>query len=131
MSVYLFPALRFRFGDAEDVASYGGRWWSWNERAVTRLRGRELIALEETVGMPLITLIERMRDGSTAATMAAMWIALHLGGHQVAWSDFNPVVNAADWEREPEEEPDPLASGESPTPGSNSSPPPPVESATS
>lgn len=125
----LIPAIRFRFDAEEDVAKYGDGWWVWDEGELTRLPGRELIPLEEAVDMPLVEVIRGTRKGSTVATMAAMWIAMHRAGNPVAWDDFSPLVLITTWEAVPlDESPD---SGEAPTPEPHSSPTPNTESATS
>lgn len=122
--------LRFRFLDEQDVAAYGDRWWVWDEDDLARIRGRELIALEEVIDMPLLKVRREIRESNTLATMAAMWVAMHRAGHPVAWADFNPAVQLATWEAVPET---PLVSGEDPAPASDSStiPAPSPESATS
>lgn len=131
----LLPPYQFRFTEAEDVAAYGDQWWTWDEAAVARLRGRQLIALEEAVGMTLVDVFGGVHRDATAEKMAAMWIALHLAGHKVAFDDFNPAVMLATWELVPEEPaPGPLdgdSGGAPPTPDSGSSPEPTAESATS
>lgn len=114
----LLAPLRFRFTDPDDVAQFGDGWWTYDEAEITRLRGRELIALEEALDLSVRVVIRGFRADATAATMAAMWIALHRAGHPVAWADFNPVVMATDWERVPDA---PLDSGEAPEPDSSSS----------
>lgn len=123
-------ALQFRFTDEQDIAAYGDRWWPWDEADLARIRGRELIALEEEIDIPLWQVRRDLRTGSTLATMAAMWIAMHRAGHAVAWVDFNPAVSLATWEAVPEP---PLASGGDPAQDSDSSttPAPDPESATS
>jgi hypothetical protein len=126
-------ALRFRFKDAEDVAAYGDGWHAWDEPAVTRLRGRELIALEELVDGKLVDIIRGLREEKTLATMQAMWIGLHREGQAVAWEDFNPVVigpDGPDWEKVPEPEA-PLDPGAAALPEPSSSAKPTTESATS
>jgi hypothetical protein len=132
--VQLLPPYRFRFTEAEDVAAYGDRWWTWDEGAVARLAGREMIALEETVGLTIVEVFRDANRDATGGKLAAMWIALHLAGHEVAWPDFNPMVLLSTWELVPEEPaPGPLdgGSGEAqPTPDSGSSPEPTAESAT-
>jgi hypothetical protein len=124
--------LRFRFTEEQDVAAYGDSWWVWDEKELARLRGRELIALEELIDMPLFEVRRLMRIGSTLGTMAAMWVALHRAGHPGlgTWADFNPAASLTTWEAVPEV---PLVSGEAPAPGSGSStaPPPSPESVTS
>lgn len=123
-------ALRFRFTDEADVAAYGDDWWVWDEADLARIRGRELIALEEQIDLQLFEVRRQIREGKTLATMAAMWIVLHRAGNPVAWADFNPAVSLATWEVAPEV---PLVSGEDPAPesGSSTTPPPSPESATS
>lgn len=123
-------ALRFRFRDPEDVAAYGDGWHVWDEPAVVRLRGRELIELEELVDGKLVDIIRGLREEKTLATMQAMWIALHREGHPVAWDDFNPVVIGPDWEKVPEPEA-PLDLGAAAMPEPNSSAKPTAASATS
>lgn len=116
----LLAPIRFRFVDPDDVAAYGDRWWTWDEAEVTRLRGRELIALEAAVGMTLVAILRGMHsdDQDTAATMAAMWIAVHRAGHSVTWEQFDPIVHIADWEPVAAA---PLDPGEAPAPDSASS----------
>jgi hypothetical protein len=121
-------ALRFRFTDEQDVAAYGDGWWVWDEANLTRLRGRELVALEDLLDMPLLRLRQLRQMGSTLGAMAAMWVSMHLAGTKVAWADFNPMVNMAVWEVVPEA---PLESGGDPAQASGSSTTPTAESATS
>ena len=125
----LSPALRFRFTEADDIDAYGDRWWTWDEKALVRTKGRQLIVLEETVGLQLLDIINGLRVEDTRSLMAAQWISMQLAGADVAWDDFNPAALLCDWEEEPER---PLDSGEAaPTPDSSSSAPPVPESATS
>lgn len=128
-TLQLLPPMRFRFTDPDDIAAYGDRWWVWDEVAVTRLRGRELIAIEDTLDLAIPVLIRLLHTSeSTLAHMAAMWIAVHRDGHPVAWADFNPIALAAEWEEVPAP---PLESGEAPAPDSGSSPAPSTESVSS
>lgn len=131
----LLPPYRFRFVEAEDVEAYGDRWWTWDEAAIARLRGRELIALEEAVGMPMIDVFAGTSRNATAEKLAAMWIALHLAGQDIAFGEFNPMVLQARWEQIPEEAaPSPLDAGSGegqPTPDSGSLAEPATASATS
>jgi hypothetical protein len=127
----LMAPTKFRFVDEADVAKYGGGWWVWNEIELTRLPARDIIALEEAVDMPLVSVIRSVRQGTTSGVLAAMWIAMHRGGHDAAWADFNPAALLAEWREVSYEAP--LDSGEDPTPGSDSSaaPPPNTESPSS
>jgi hypothetical protein len=112
-------ALRFRFLDEQDIAQFGDRWWVWDKDEFSGVRGRELVALEELVDMPMWQIRRDMATGSTLATMAAMFIAMHRAGTPTgAWDDFNPMVNHTAWEVAPEA---PLASGGDPAPDSGSS----------
>src|SRR5688572_4541459 len=119
--------MRFRFTEEADAATYGDGWWVWDEAEVTRLPARDIIALEETVGMPLITVIQGAHRNTTRGTLAAMWIAMHRAGHKVAWADFNPAALLAEWREVPAETP--LDSGEDPAPDSGSSAPRPGKAA--
>lgn len=128
----LLPPIRFRFTVDDDVAQYGDGWWLYDEAAITALPGRDLIALESALDMPLPEVMDQFRDRKTMGVMAAQWIAVHCGGHPVAWADFNPCVFLADLQYG-EEPAAPLdgSSGESPPTDSNSSPEPTAGSATS
>jgi len=126
----LFPPMRWKFADPDDVAQYGDGWWTWDERGLARMRGRELIALEAAVDMAVPAIIRGLREDDTAANLAAMWISMHLAGHDVDWPSFNPMVLTAEWELAPDV---PLESGGDPTPdsGSSEATPPSSEFATS
>jgi hypothetical protein len=128
--VNLLPPIRFRFTAEDDVAAYGDGWWIYDEAALTSLPGRDLIALEAALDIPLPVALDEFRKRSTLGVMAAQWIALHCGGHPVKWNDFSPIVWLVELEEVPET---PLgeSSGESPTTDSDSSEPPTGESATS
>lgn len=121
--------LRFRFTDEQDIAAYGDGWWLWDETEVSRLRGREMIDLEEATDVPLLAVFRLLRKESALANMAAMWIALHRGGHPVKWADFNPIIPLVEWDEVPATAP--LDSGEAPAPDSDSSPAPSMESVSS
>jgi hypothetical protein len=122
--------MRWKFTAEADVAAYGDRWWTWDEVALTRLRGRQLIEIEETLGRRFVDLIERVHDKSMWGQFAALWVSMHVAGHPVEWAEFDPIVLTTVWEAVPDETP--LDSGEDqPTPESSSSPEPATESATS
>lgn len=136
MALNLLPPMRFRFLDAEDQAAYGDGWWIWDEAAVARLRGRALIAIEDAIDLPVRAVIGLGHADYTIGNMATMWIALHLAGHEVGWTEFNPIPLATEWELAPKEPaPGPLDDGGSgggqPTEASGSSIEPTTESATS
>ncbi len=100
------------------MAAYGDGWWVWDEAEIVRLRARDLIALEELVGLPIVEIMAGARRDLTMPKLAAMWIAMHRAGHPVAWADFDPAVHATTWEAAPEP---PLDSGEDPAPAAASS----------
>lgn len=118
----LLRPFRFKFNDSADIATHGDGWWVYDEEAITALPARRLIEIEQTTGMPLIQMMQGVRSNDTAATLAAMWVALGLAGRTVAWDDFNPLVLRVEWEQDP----GPLDSGEAPVPDSGSSPDPAV-----
>lgn len=128
--------FQFRFTDEQDVAAYGDGWFVWDEDDLARIRGRELVALEEQVDMPLFQIRRYLKavgtgSSNTLATMAAIWIAMQRSGTDPgAWADFNPAVSLTTWELVATP---PLASGEDPAPdsGSSTTPPPSPESVTS
>lgn len=120
--------LQFQFVDPDDVAVHGDGWHLVDEPAIARLRGRELIALEELIDQPIIQVMRGFREEKTLPTMRLMWVALHRAGSPVEWPDFNPAVNTVRWEEAPEV---PLDSGAEATPEPNSSAEPSTESAIS
>lgn len=129
-------ALQFRFFEEQDIATYGDGWFVWDEDELARIRGRELVALEEQVDMPLFKIRRDLKavgtgSSNTLAAMAAMWIAIHRSDVDAGpWADFNPAVSLATWEVVPVV---PLESGEDPVPdsGSSTTPLPSPESVTS
>jgi hypothetical protein len=122
--VQLWPPLRFRFVEPEDVEKYGSAWYVYDEAALIRLRFREQAALEEAVDMPLIEMIRGMHDRQTVPTAAGMWVVLHRLGVGGPWKDFDPLVHLVEWEKVPAEAP--LDSGVAPAPDSSSSTAPPA-----
>lgn len=121
--------FRFRFQDPQDIESYGDAWWTWDEEEIVSLRGRDLILLEETVGLPIVAVLRGARRDETLPKMAAMWIAMHRAGNTVTWAQFDPAVHLTAWEAAPS---GPLDSGEDPaSDGSSSNDPATAESADS
>lgn len=130
--MHLLKPYRFRFTDDDDIKAYGDGWRVWDEDAlVHQMRGQELIELENTLGMPLRTVMAGVRTNSAIGFMAAMWIVLHRDGHDVTWEDFNPMVGICPWELVPavpldpgqdsgEVPPEPTTSSEAPKPSEES-----------
>jgi len=125
----LWGPSRWKFTAEDDVAAYGDRWWTWDEVALSRLKARRLIEIEETIRLRFVDLIEKVHDKSTLGQLAALWVSMHVAGHPVAWDDFDPTVFTTVWE--PVSDETPLDSGPDPAPDENSSPEPLTESATS
>jgi hypothetical protein len=92
--------LEFRFTDPQDVATYGDGWYVYDEAAFLRLRARDLIEIEGTLGMSLVAVMNGMRASTTLGDTAAAWLALRAAGKtKVAgdFDDFNPVTNLIEW----------------------------------
>lgn len=129
LNLALTAPRRWRFTDVDDIAAYGDRWWIWNPAAVSRLPARQLIEIEEAIGIPWLAVLEQQQGRTTLGALAALWISMHQAGTTVAWDEFSPLVFTTEWEEVPAEPP--LDSGAAPTPDSSSSPAPATESATS
>jgi len=124
----LNPA-RWRFTAKADVEAYGDRWWTFDPVALVQLGGRRLIEIEDTIGMPIVVMLEKLDERATIGQFAALWVSMHLAGHTVAWDEFDVAVFTTVWEAVPAETP--LDSGEVLEMDASSSPEPATESATS
>ena len=120
----LLPPLRFRFAE-DDRAQYGSDWYVYDEAALLRIPARELVEIERTIGMGVLTMIGRARANFTDGNLAAMWVARRLaglrverGGKQVPepFDEFQPLVLLAEWEKAPADDADPPASTSSSSP---------------
>ncbi|WP_051723706.1 hypothetical protein [Micromonospora chokoriensis] len=121
----LLPAMRFRFHE-DDHERYGSDWWVYDEAALVRVPARELVEVERQTGMVLREMMRGVRADSTAANLAAMWVARRLAGVRVKRGDdmvpepfdgFEPLVILADWEPVPAaDDVDPPASASSTSP---------------
>lgn len=129
MAIDQLRPARWKFTAADDVAAYGDRWWTFDAPALIRLKARELMKIEETIGMPIVTMLRKVREETTVGTFAALWVSMHMAGHEVAWDEFDPTVFLTVWEAVPDEAP--LDSGADPETDESSSTEPPTESATS
>lgn len=122
-----YVPTRWKFTAADDVAAYGDRWWTFDPAALVALKARELIQIEETVGMTIVEMLEKLDDRATVGQLAAVWVSMRMAGHPVAWEEFDPTVYLTVWEAVPA----PLDSGEAPETAESSSPERVMESATS
>lgn len=93
----LLPPLRFRLHE-DDHEQYGADWYLYDEAAIMRLPVGELRDIERAVGMSLIEVMNRGRQGFVDGTLAQMWVARHLAGVVEPFADFAPLVMLADWE---------------------------------
>lgn len=126
------PALRagrWRFTAKDDVEAYSDRWWTFDPMALIRLKGRELIRIEDMIGMPIPVMLEKLQERTTLGQLAAMWVSMRQAGHEVAWDEFDVTVWTTEWEAVSAETP--LDSGPAPAPDESSSSEPATESATS
>lgn len=129
MAFDMSTPMRWKFTAADDVAEYGDRWWTFDGQALLRRKARELMQIEETIGMPIADLLEKLDERTTLGMLGALWLSMHSAGHPVAWAEFDPTVYLTVWEEVPAETP--LDSGQDPEPAASSSPEPATESATS
>lgn len=124
-----YVPMRWKFTAKDDVEAYGERWWVFDPAALVRLKARELMQIEETIGMPIVVMLEKLDARTTLGQLAAVWVSMRMAGHSVEWASFDPTVYLTVWEEVPAEAP--LDSGPDPAPDGNSSPEPLTESATS
>lgn len=93
----LLPPIRFRL-HADDHEKYGADWYVYDETAIMRLPVGELREIERAVGMSLIEVMNRGRQGFVDGTLAQMWIARRVTGVDEPYPAFEPMVMLADWE---------------------------------
>lgn len=100
----LIKASRFRFTDPSDVEAYGSDWYVYNELAVINRPAREVMELEQEMGISVARAFTSFRRGETIGELAACWLALRIAGKSFSFRDFNPIVHLAEWEPIEEEE---------------------------
>ena len=122
MSDVLAP-LEFRFTDPADVATYGDRWWRYDEPAIVRTSARRLLELEVELGYPIARVMDEFRNRSVLGLLGAMWLAISMTPREWqldGFDDFTPLVFATQWREAVEDEagkddaPSPEASGTAP-----------------
>lgn len=101
----LLPSLRVRFTEPADVAAFGEGWFIYDERAIVRKPARDLIAIEEEVGLAMPQIMNEMRRSSVMGDLAGAWIAVREQDAKLAgvFEDFSPLVMLMEWERVPED----------------------------
>jgi len=93
------PPVEFRFTDPEDVAKYGDRWYRFAEGDVIRRRARDLIELEEQLGMTMIDTLNGMRMRTTLGELAVAWLGVREVDEDLAgeFDEFNPLTMLITW----------------------------------
>ncbi|WFE41957.1 hypothetical protein [Micromonospora sp. WMMD998] len=113
------PLMRFRFAEA-DHERYGDGWWTFDEAALTRLRARELMALDEELrehlGVNVITALDSYLKGGTVGALAVMWMARRFAGVDESLADFDPLPMLAEVKLLKATDDNPPASTSSPSP---------------
>jgi hypothetical protein len=76
------------------------------ERELAALPAREVIALEEEIGQPLVTVMTGVRRDAAAADLAACWLAVRRADPALAgpFAEFNPAVVLVEWDGASEDE---------------------------
>lgn len=102
---YLAP-LRFRFTHPDDTAAYGEDWYIYSEPVITSMSARELAAIESEIGMPLVDLMNGVRESTAIGDLGAAWLGIKLDAERgekcPPFADFNVHTMLMDWERAPE-----------------------------
>lgn len=91
--------VEFQFTDPQDVQKYGDRWYRYSEADLIRTPARDLIDLEQKLGMPIVDVMNGMRMSSVLGDLAAAWIGVRWHDSELAGSfdDFNPLVLQIVW----------------------------------
>lgn len=91
--------VRFRLAEG-DHEQYGADWFTFDEAELTKLRARELMALDdqlrEYLGLNVVTALAAYDRGETRGALAVMWMARRLGGVDEPLAEFNPIVLLAE-----------------------------------
>lgn len=89
--------LEFRFTTDEDKAAHGEGWHAYDEAALIRQPARSLVQLEGEIGLPLVDVMNGVRENSVIGDTCAAWLALRAGGAAVAFRDFSPAIMLTEW----------------------------------
>lgn len=102
----LLGPLRVRFTQPEDIAIYGDGWFVYSERDITRKPARELVEIEQQIGVPLIDAMNDLRRSSVFGDLVGAWIAVREHDPKLAgeFEDFSPLIMFAEWEEVPKDE---------------------------
>jgi hypothetical protein len=115
------PPTWFRFTDEEDQGKYGTRWYVYDESTIMRKRGRDLVALETDLGMPLVNAMNGFRGSTSLGDLAVTWIGIYLVDPARAgdFNEYNPLTTMIEWTPV---NPEPEGKDQTPAPESDSSP---------
>lgn len=92
--------MRFRFA-TEDRERYGDQWWTFDERDLTRLRARELMAIDDelrSLKLNAQTVLASFARGETRGALGVMWLARRLAGVVERLDGFDPLPMLAEVE---------------------------------
>src|ERR1700750_50056 len=89
----------FRFTHEADAGKYGSDWYEHSEADLLRKPARELIALEEAMGIPVLRAINAFRRQEALGDLAVSWLGVHLADPARAgdFDEFNPITNLIEW----------------------------------
>jgi hypothetical protein len=95
--VQLSPPLRFRL-HTDDHDKYGSDWYVYDESAIVRLPIGELKAIEAAIGMSVLVMMNRWREGYIDGTLAQLWVGRRVNGVAEDFATFEPLAFLAEWE---------------------------------
>lgn len=117
--------LKFRLSE-EDRKEYASKpetddWFVFDEKALLRMRASHLVLIESLMdGYTIAQMTIGVRNRSSSAMRAVMFIARHQAGIRERWEDFDPQIWAAEFDSvEDDNEPVPTGETEQSPPGSN------------
>lgn len=93
--------VEFRFTGPQDVEKYGDRWYRYSEADLIRMSARELIGLEEKLGMPIVDVMNGMRMSTALGDLAAAWIGVRSRDPELAgpFDEFDALVLQIVWRK--------------------------------
>ena len=109
------PPVWFRFTDEQDKGKYGDRWYCYDESVIMRTRGRDLVVLENELGMPLLNAMNGFRDSTALGDLAVTWLGVRALDPARAgdFDEYSPMTNMIEWSSS---NPEPEGKGDEPEP---------------
>jgi hypothetical protein len=111
--------LQVRFTEPADVEEYGDGWFTYDELAILTTSARELIEIEQQIGVALPRVLDSIRAEQVFGDLASAWIAVRASGNPVPFDRFSPMIMLADWRIRPDDETE--SPGKSSPPGTGGS----------